>query len=214
MQGLTGPAFVHGDHLFGREVTERGTTWKCPGIFRLSPRVSRGVRHQCDVRRSRFGPARLLAVCLGLPWLSVALLPVPGAAGEPVVLPPDYCAWKVVDYGIEQPLCGLTGDRARGQAIVSDGQLGNCLACHRLPIEGIEACGTIAPPLAGIAARLSAAQIRLRVVDSRHVNPTSIMPGFYRDPRLINRPGKRYRGKTFLTAQQVEDVVAYLGTLR
>jgi sulfur-oxidizing protein SoxX len=52
------------------------------------------------------------------------------------------------------------------------------------------------------------------VVDTRHVNPMSIMPGFYRDPRLIHRPGKKYLGKTFLTAQQVEDVVAYLVTLR
>jgi len=57
-------------------------------------------------------------------------------------------------------------------------------------------------------------QIRLRVVDTRHVNPMSIMPGFYRDPRLINRPAKAYRGKTFLTAQQVEDVIAYLATLK
>jgi sulfur-oxidizing protein SoxX len=83
-----------------------------------------------------------------------------------------------------------------------------------LPIAGIEAYGTIGPPLAGIAARLSVPQIRMRVVDSRDINPMSIMPGFYRDPRLINRPGKKYRGRTFLTAQQVEDVIAYLATLK
>ncbi len=142
------------------------------------------------------------------------LLPAGGLAGEPATLPADYCRWDMVDYGIRQPLCGLAGDSGRGKAIVSDSHLGNCLACHQLPIAGIEAYGTIGPPLAGVGTRLDTAQIRLRVVDSRHINPLSIMPGFYRDPRLIHRPGKRYAGKTFLTAQQVEDVIAYLVTLR
>jgi len=146
--------------------------------------------------------------------LAVVLLPVTGLAEEQAQLPGDYCHWEMVDYGIQQPLCGLAGDAGRGQAIVSDSHLGNCLACHRLPIPGIEAYGTIGPSLAGIGARLDAAQIRLRVVDSRHINPMSIMPGFYRDPRLIHRPGKRYLGKTFLTAQQIEDVIAYLVTLK
>ena len=103
---------------------------------------------------------------------------------------------------------------ANGVKIVSDAAKGNCLACHQLPIEGIEAFGTIAPPLAGVANRLTEAQLRLRVVDSRHLNPNSIMPGFYRDPSLINRPGKLYEGRTFLAAQDVEDVIAYLVTLK
>lgn len=136
------------------------------------------------------------------------------AAENNAPLPADYCRWEMVDYGIPEPLCGLTGDAGRGKEIVSDSHQGNCLACHQLPIPGIEAYGTIGPPLAGIAARLSAAQIRLRVADSRHINPMSIMPGFYRDPRLIHRPGRRYVGRTFLSAQQLEDVVAYLETLK
>lgn len=126
----------------------------------------------------------------------------------------EYCRWKVVDYAIVEPLCGLTGDSQRGRAIVSDSNLGNCLACHQLPIPGIEAYGTIGPSLTGIASRLPVPVIRLRVVDTRNINPMSIMPGFYRDPSLINRPGKQYRGRTFLTAQQVEDVIAYLATLK
>ena len=146
---------------------------------------------------------------LGAAFLSWASL-----AEEQAQLPADYCRWEMVDYGIPEPLCGLTGDAGRGQAIVSDGKRGNCLACHQLPIPGVEAYGTIGPPLQGVAARLDEAQIRLRVVDSRHINPMSIMPGFYRDPRLIHRPGKRYIGKTFLSAQQVEDVIAYLVTLK
>ena len=103
---------------------------------------------------------------------------------------------------------------ADGKKVAFDRKKGNCLACHQLPIPGIEAYGTIGPPLAGIAARLSVPQIRLRVVDTRNINPLSIMPGFYRDPRLINRPGKAYRGRTFLTALQVEDVIAYMATLK
>lgn len=158
----------------------------------------------------------LQGYCLGL--LLATLLPLRAAATgteqpEPPPLPADYCRWEMVEYGIPRPLCDLTGNAARGRDIVSDSHLGNCLACHRLPIAGIEAYGTIGPPLAGIGARLDAAQIRLRVVDSRHLNPMSIMPGYYRDPRLIHRPGKQYIGRTFLTAQQVEDVIAYLVTL-
>ena len=108
------------------------------------------------------------------------------ASGEGT-LPEDYCRWDVVDYGIVEPLCGLAGDAQRGSQIASDGSRGNCLACHQLPIPDVEAYGTIGPPLAGIASRLTVPMIRLRVVDTRNINPMSIMPGFYRDPRLINR---------------------------
>jgi len=103
---------------------------------------------------------------------------------------------------------------SRGMAIASDSGRGNCLACHQLPIPDVEAYGTIGPPLSGIGARLTEGQIRLRVVDTREINPMSIMPGFYRDPRLIHRPGKRFAGRTFLNAQQVEDVIAWLVTLK
>jgi len=146
--------------------------------------------------------------------LLVALVPVTGMTADAVALPDNYCSWEVKDFAIEEPLCGLDGDALRGKQIVSDSNLGNCLACHQLPIPGIEAYGTIGPPLQGIASRFTEAQIRVRIVDTRNINPMSIMPGFYRDPRLINRPGKPYRGKTFLTAQQVEDVIAYLVTLK
>ena len=143
-------------------------------------------------------------------------------AGTPVmaevegVPPPSeaYCQWDMVNYSIPAPLCGLKGDAAQGVKLATDAAKGNCLACHQLPVDGVEAYGTIAPPLASIANRLTEAQLRLRVVDSRHLNPNSIMPGFYRDPSLINRPGKLYEGKTFLAAQEVEDVIAYLVTLK
>jgi sulfur-oxidizing protein SoxX len=144
----------------------------------------------------------------------LACSPLSGMTSGREGLPDDYCRWDVVDYAIVEPLCGLAGDAQRGSEIVSDSSRGNCLACHQLPIPDIEAYGTIGPPLAGIASRLSVPMIRLRVVDTRNINPVSIMPGFYRDPRLINRPAGKYRGRTFLTAQQVEDVIAYLATLK
>ncbi|MBE9560698.1 MAG: sulfur oxidation c-type cytochrome SoxX [Proteobacteria bacterium] len=148
--------------------------------------------------------------------LFIVLASNAGMADDSAMLSPaeDYCRWQVKDYAIEKPLCGLVGNIDRGKAIASDGSKGNCLACHQLPIEGIEAYGTIGPPLEGIASRLSEGFIRLRVVDTRNINPMSIMPGFYRDPSLINRPEKIYKGRTFLTAQQVEDVIAYLVTLK
>lgn len=144
--------------------------------------------------------------------LACLLLSGVSSAGD--TLPADYCRWEIVDYAITEPLCGLVGDAQRGKAIVTDSNRGNCLACHQLPIPGVEAYGTIGPPLDNIAARLSVPMIRLRVVDTRSINPLSIMPGFYRDPRLINRPGKDFLGRTFLTAQQVEDVIAYMATLK
>jgi len=125
-----------------------------------------------------------------------------------------YCEWQVTNHAIKKPLCGHVGNAGRGKAIASDASKGNCLACHQLPIDGIEAYGTIGPPLEGVGSRLSEGLIRLRVVDTRHISPMSIMPGFYRNPGLINRPGKKYAGRTFLTAQQVEDVIAYLVTLK
>lgn len=148
--------------------------------------------------------------------LQSALLYAVGAETQ-VVTPvndlPAYCAWEMKDNAIEQPLCGLTGDASRGKALALDSAKGNCLACHRLPVEGVEAYGTIAPPLAGVASRLNEGQLRLRVVDARHLNPQSIMPGYYRNPELINRPARLYAGRTFLQAQEVEDVLAYLVTL-
>ena len=125
-----------------------------------------------------------------------------------------YCEWQSADFAIASPLCGLDGDPARGRALAADSHGGNCLACHSMPIDEEPFHGTIGPPLQGVGARYSAAQIRLRIVDEKQVNPMTIMPGFYRDPALANRIAGEFWGKTFLTAQQVEDLVAYLVTLK
>ncbi len=160
------------------------------------------------------GMKTLNALILFLSLSSTSVWAMDTNTAKPVPSAETYCPWEMVDYSIDRPLCGLAGDALQGQRIVVDSGRGNCLACHQLPIEGVEAYGTIAPPLAGIAKRLNTAQLRLRVVDSRNLNPLSIMPGYYRDPALINRPAQDAIGKTFLQAQEIEDVVAYLGTLK
>ena len=152
-------------------------------------------------------------------WLMAVfliLVPVIGSAADAPKMPPPepYCQWKLTNFAINEPLCGLTGDIERGKAIATDSYRGNCVACHVLPVEGVEAFGTIGPSLDGVGKRLPRGFLRLRIVDTRRINPMSIMPGFYRDPELTHRPARDMVGRTFLTAQQVEDVIAYMETLK
>ena len=148
-------------------------------------------------------------------WLTgICLLALSGCGVAQDAVDAAYCAWEVRDYAIEAPLCGLVGDPERGRALAADSHAGNCLACHQMPIDEEPFHGTLGPPLHGVGARYSAAQIRLRVVDEQQINPMTIMPGFYSDPRSANRVAGEYWGKTFLTAQQVEDLVAYLVSLQ
>ena len=137
---------------------------------------------------------------------------LPAMAGPPVG--EGFCTWEARCFAIEQALCGLQGDPVRGRALAADQDGGNCLACHRLPIPEESFHGTVGPPLDGIGARYTAGEIRLRVVDEQQVNPFSIMPGFYRDPMLGHRVADDYWGKTLLGAQQIEDLVAYLVSLK
>ena len=122
-------------------------------------------------------------------------------------------AAQAADDAIEQPLTDQPGDAARGRAIVANRQLGLCLLCHTAPISEERFQGNLAPDLAGAGARWSEAQLRLRLVDSRRVNPQTIMPPYYRSEGLT-RVGSPWQGKTVLAAQQIEDVVAYLRSLQ
>ena len=122
----------------------------------------------------------------------------------------------LAEDGITQPLGGLLGDAARGKAIVANRQLGLCVLCHQLPDSlGVPIAfqGNLAPSIAGAGGRWSAAQLRLRIVDSRKLNSTSIMPAYHRTEGLT-RVGTAWQQKPILDAQQVEDVVAYLVTLK
>jgi L-cysteine S-thiosulfotransferase len=143
-------------------------------------------------------------------WGWVALLAAYGA------LP--AAAQAVVPYAVEgdaipQPLAGERGDAQRGRSIVASRQVGLCLLCHSAPVPEERFQGNLAPDLAGVGARYSEAQLRLRVVDQRRVNPSSFMPAFHSDNNP-SRIGAAWAGKPILSALQVEDVVAWLATLR
>jgi len=142
-------------------------------------------------------------------WLTLLIL-----ASTSPLLAAEYCEWEMKNYTIEAPLCGLAGDPVRGREIVADSHSGNCLACHQMPIPDEPLHGTIGPPLHALAARMPEASIRAHVVDQHRFNPASIMPGFYVIAAASNRVADEYWGKPFINAQQVEDIVAYLNTLK
>lgn len=120
---------------------------------------------------------------------------------------------KVVDDGIPEALTSSPASAERGRAIVANRYLSMCLLCHQAPIAEEKFQGDVSTNLAGTGTRWSAAQLRLRVVDARRLNPQSVMPAYHRVDGLT-RVAKAVQGKPILDAQQVEDVVAYLVTLK
>jgi len=114
--------------------------------------------------------------------------------------------------GIPAPLTGTKGDPVRGRALVANRQVGLCLLCHSGPFPEERFQGNLAPDLKN-AARLSEAEIRARIVDPRRSNPDSIMPAYF-DTGGLARVAPSFKGKTILTAEQIEDIVAYLLTLK
>ena len=123
------------------------------------------------------------------------------------------CAATPPRDALPQPLTAGPGDAVRGRAIVASRQAGLCLLCHPAPIAEERFQGNLAPDLAGAGSRWSAAQLRLRVVDARRLNPQTIMPP-YHDTDGLQRVGAAWQGRALLDAQQVEDVVAWLVTLQ
>jgi len=112
-----------------------------------------------------------------------------------------------------ESLTGAKGDPARGRAIVTNRQVGLCLLCHSGPFPEERFQGNLAPDLAGAGKRWSEGQLRLRIADSSRINPSTIMPSYHRSEGLV-RVAPAWRGKPVLTAEQIEDVVAFLMTLR
>lgn len=138
-------------------------------------------------------------------WAAVLALAGCGALGG------GSAPYRVEGDAIPAPLAGA-GDAARGRQVVLSRE-SNCLLCHAVPEPGVRFMGNVGPPLNGVGARLSGGQLRLRIVDSTRLNPDSAMPSYFRVDGL-NQVGKPWRGKPVLTAQQVEDTIAYLQTLR
>jgi sulfur-oxidizing protein SoxX len=113
---------------------------------------------------------------------------------------------------IPDSLTGMPGDATRGRALVLD-RSSTCILCHSGPFPQATFQGDLAPSLAGAGSRWSEGQLRLRLVDASRLNPATIMPSFYRTEGLV-RVGAAWRGKPILSAEQIEDIVAYLVTLR
>ena len=136
------------------------------------------------------------------------------ALGILSLLSGSLCAQvSIAQSSIESSLTGAKGDPARGRAIVADRHVGLCLLCHSAPIPEERFQGELAPDLKGVGSRFTEGQLRLRIADSSRVNPATIMPSYYRSEGLT-RVAPAFRGKTVLSAEQIEDVVAYLMTLR
>jgi L-cysteine S-thiosulfotransferase len=121
--------------------------------------------------------------------------------------------YMVVGNAIPKSLTGMKGDPEHGRAIVVNRQVGLCLLCHSGPFPEEKFQGTLAPDLKGAGSRATEGRLRLRIVDAGRLKADTIMPPYYRVEGL-NRVAPAFQGKPVLTAEQIEDVVAYLATLR
>ncbi len=131
-------------------------------------------------------------------------------AGAPLA---TLATYRVVGDGIPTALTGQPPDAARGRDIVSNRQIGMCMLCHQLASANDRFQGDIATNLAGVGARWTVPQLRLRLVDSRRVNAESVMPAYYKTGPF-ERTAATWRDKPILDAQQIEDVLAWLTTLK
>lgn len=145
-----------------------------------------------------FGP-KLLAIAL--------LLAPPPATAESLV------AYRIVNGSIEEPLTKEPGNPGRGRRIVADLDRVSCLICHALPIPEEPDHGAVGPSLIAIGSRMRPGELRLRLVDPKVANADTIMPSYYR-VRDLHRVDARYRGQPIYTAQEIEDVVAYLTQIK
>jgi sulfur-oxidizing protein SoxX len=153
-------------------------------------------------------PAWLSAVWLRLRVAVLVVLSLPGMAyGDDQLV-----RYRIVDGAIPEALTAQPGDPVRGRRIVLDRYAGDCTICHAMPLPQREFHGTIGPPLDGIGRRATPGALRLRLVDPKIFHPETIMPAYYKVAGL-HRVSERYGARTILTAQQIEDVIAYLLTL-
>jgi sulfur-oxidizing protein SoxX len=138
--------------------------------------------------------------------LVIVALPMPALTQEPLR------PYEVVGDAIPKSLTGMPADPERGRAIVVKRE-NTCLLCHSGPFPDQRFQGDVSPNLSGTGSRWSEGELRLRLVDASRLNAATIMPSYYRVDGL-NRVAQSFRGKPVLTAEQIEDVVAYLKTLK
>jgi L-cysteine S-thiosulfotransferase len=140
-------------------------------------------------------------------WVAAAAFALPCLASAQALRP-----YTIAGDAIPDPLTNMQGDATRGRALVVD-RTSTCILCHNGPFPEQKFQGDLAPSLAGAGSRWSEGQLRLRLVDASRLNAATIMPSYYRLDGL-NRVGRSWQGKPILTAEQIEDIVAYLVTLR
>ena len=168
--------------------------------------------------------ARRATLAVGLRWATsaqavrratwaVSATAAVWATSAACAAPAQPVAYEVVGDAIPQALQGLVGDAARGRALVVDRRAGLCLLCHSGPFPEERFQGDLSTDLAGAGARWTPGQLRLRLTDARRLNPDSLMPAYHRTEGL-QRVGSAWQGRTVFNAQQVEDVVAFLTTLK
>jgi L-cysteine S-thiosulfotransferase len=144
--------------------------------------------------------------------LSSLLLFATVAAGALTAKADALVPYTVIGDGIPDSLTGMPGDASRGRALVLD-RASTCILCHSGPFPETRFQGDLAPNLAGAGGRFSISQLRLRLVDASRLNPATIMPSYYRVEGLA-RVGQNWRDRPILSAEQIEDIVAYLAALR
>lgn len=180
-------------------------------ILRPRPRTATAVIRSRDPARlctlTRRAP-RWWRLCIGVGVLG-ALVASPRCQQSQAE---ELVPVRVVDGAIPTPLTTQPGDAARGRQLVFDRESGDCTICHAMPLPHRQFHGTIGPALDGIGCRVPAGVLRLRLVDPKVLSPGTIMPAYYKVAGL-HRVLDRYQGVPLLTAQQIEDVLAYLLTL-
>jgi len=172
--------------------------------------------------------SRIAVLCCSIVGLA-GILSQPGMAASHKMK--KDAAAAVVDFkitdgpavkAINKSLTGKPGDMAAGEKTMTNRRKGNCLACHVISKWKVKAektpkryadMGHIAPPLDGAADRYTEGELRMLIVNAKQAFPDTIMPGFYRTNKLTRVMGK-FKGKTVISAQDVEDILAVLLTLK
>ena len=122
-------------------------------------------------------------------------------------------AQVIVGGAITQALTAEPGNAERGRALVASRQTGLCLLCHSGPFPEERFQGNLAPELTMTVARLDVGQLRARIINAAHFNPQTIMPAYYQTTNL-NRVASKFVGQTILSGQEIEDVIAFLMSLK
>ena len=135
-----------------------------------------------------------------------------GTAAAQTIAPADVV---IEDMTISQSLTGVPGDPANGRKVFANRKKGNCLACHQNPdLSELLFHGEIGPSLEEVGDRYDEAFLRALLVNAKAIFEDTLMPAFYVDNATLRRVSSKFDGKTILTAQEVEDVIAYLMTLK